>query len=324
MKVKKVQCYYTDDMAEKSNEKLGLLWYTEWLSPLEAHIHGIEEVIYDGWTKYQRATVAKTGSFGLVLFLDGYAQSSEYDEFIYHESLVHPAMITHSNPKKVLVIGGGEGATIREVLKHDTVERVVMVDIDRELVELAKKYLSKWHMGAFDDPRVELVFTDGKEYIENSREKFDVIILDLTDPIKGTPGVLLYTKEFYENVKRTLNPQGVMVTQATSTRYYLNAFTIIANTLRTVFPYVRPYKVFVPTFYCEWGFAIGSLSRDPLSIPKEEIKRRLEKLDLKYLDEENYGFLFKIPKYVREKMEKFKEISTLSNPLELSPWSIHP
>ncbi|MEZ0346652.1 MAG: polyamine aminopropyltransferase [Infirmifilum sp.] len=304
-------------MSEVNTKKLGILWYTEWLGPLEAHIHGIEEILFDGRTRYQRVTIAKTGSFGLVLFLDGYAQSSEYDEFIYHESLVHPAMITHPKPRNVLVVGGGEGATIREVLKHDSVERVVMVDIDQELVELAKKYLTKWHQGAFDDPRVELVFGDGKEYIENAREKYDVVILDLTDPIKNTPGVLLYTKEFYESVKRILKPDGVMVTQATSTRYYIHAFAIIGNTIRTVFPYVGLYKVFVPTFYSEWGFAMGSLNRDPLSVPPDEVKHRLEKLNLKYLDVETYTYLFKIPRYIREKMQRYTQISTLDNPLEL-------
>lgn len=294
------------------------MWYTEWLSSAEAHVHGIEELVYDGNTEYQRVTIAKTGSFGLVLFIDGYAQSTEYDEFIYHEALVHPAMLTHPHPKRVLVVGGGEGATIREVLKHDTVERVVMVDIDRELVELAKRYLHKWHRGAFDDPRVELVFEDGKEYIENTREKFDVIILDLTDPIKGTPSVLLYTKEFYESVRRALNPNGVAVTQATSTRYYLRAFTVIGNTLRAVFPVSRLYKVFVPAFYSEWGFALGSLARDPLDISESELKSRLGKLDLEYLDVESYKYLFKLPKYMAEKMKEYNDVSTLENPLEIS------
>ncbi|QOJ78486.1 polyamine aminopropyltransferase [Infirmifilum lucidum] len=305
-------------MQDAQAKYIGILWYIEWLSSMEAHMHGIEELIYDGRTKYQRVTIARTGSFGLVLFLDGYAQSSEEDEFIYHESLVHPAMLTHPHPRSVLVVGGGEGATIREVLKHESVQRVVMVDIDRELVELAKKYLHEWHRGSFDDPRVELVFMDGKEYIENTNEKFDVIILDLTDPIKDTPGVLLYTKEFYESVKKALTPEGVMVTQATSARYYLRAFSVINNTVSTVFPVARPYKVFVPAFYSEWGFVLGSLSRDPLAIPRAELEERLGKLNLRFLDLDHYYFLFKIPRYMEEKMRKYREISTMSHPLEIS------
>jgi len=297
---------------------ISILWYAEWLSPNEAHLHGILELIFDGYTKYQRVTIARTGSFGLTLFLDGYVQSAEYDEFVYHESLVHPAMITHGNPRKVLIIGGGEGATLREVLKHESVERVVMVDIDGELVDLCKKYLPEWHRGAFDDPRAEVVIADGKKFIEETEERFDVIILDVTDPVKGTPGVLLYTKEFYENVKERLNPSGLMVTQATSLRYYERAFAVIYNTVASVFPVARRYKVFVPSFYSDWGFVVGSLGRDPLEVPREEIESKLAKLQLRYLDAVQYSYLFAIPRYLTERLNRYKEISTLSNPLELS------
>ncbi|ABL77530.1 polyamine aminopropyltransferase [Thermofilum pendens] len=302
-------------MAEEQG--FGVLWYTEWLSSLEAHVHGIKRIIYDGRTKYQRVTLAETGSFGLTLFLDGYAQSSEYDEFVYHESLVHPAMLTHPHPEKVLVIGGGEGATLREVLKHPSVKRAVMVDIDEELVEIVKRYMWKWHRSSFDDPRVELLFMDGKKFVEETSERFDVIILDLTDPVSGTPGVHLYTKEFYETIYDKLTPQGVMVTQATSTRYNVKAFSVINNTVASVFPVARPYKVFVATFYSEWGFALGSKGRDPLKIDKEEISRRLQSLDLRYLDLETFYYLFHIPKYIREEMQKYTQISTRDNPLQI-------
>lgn len=296
---------------------MSVLWYTEWLSPHEAHIHGVLDLVYDGRTKYQRVTIAKTGSFGLALFLDGYMQSSEYDEFVYHESLVHPAMITHSSPRKVLVIGGGEGATVREVLKHERVERVVMVDIDEELVALARKYLVDWHKGAFDDSRLELVFEDGVKYIEETRETFDVIILDVTDPVKGTPGVYLYTKEFYEKVRDRLTSRGIMVTQATSLRYYERAFAVIYNTVSKVFPVARRYKVFIPSFYSEWGFVLGSLERDPLDVPEQEVREKLQRLNLRFLDEFQYRYLFTIPKFMQERLSKYTEVSTLSNPLEL-------
>jgi len=301
----------------ESYHGMSVLWYTEWLSPHEAHVHGILELLFDGYTKYQRVTIAKTGSFGLALFLDGFAQSTEYDEFIYHESLAHPAMITHGNPRKVLIVGGGEGATLREVLKHESVERAVMVDIDEELVNLCRKYLPEWHKGAFDDPRVELVFADGRRFIEETKERFDVIILDITDPVKGTPGVPLYTKEFYEKVRERLNPGGVTVTQATSLRYYERAFAVIYNTVASVFPIARRYKVFVPSFYSDWGFVIGSLDRDPLEVPKEEVESKLARLPLKYLDAEQYSFLFAIPRYLVERLSRYRDISTLSNPLEI-------
>ncbi len=294
---------------------MGRLWVTEWVSPKEAHMHGLEEIIYEGRTKYQHVLIARTFAFGKTLFLDGYVQSTELDEAIYHEALVHPAMLTHPSPRKVAIIGGGEGATLREVLKHRSVERVVMVDIDSELIELCKKFLPEWSKGAFDDPRVELIFSDGRRFIEETGEKFDVIILDLTDPAEGTPGIKLYTKEFYEAVYNALSEDGVAVTQATSIRYYLFAFTAIRNTLSKVFPKVRPYKIFIPAFLCEWGFMLASKSRDPLELSEEEIRERIRDLDLIFYDEEAHRFLFWIPKFVRKKMDEIDLVSTDSNPL---------
>ncbi len=137
-----------------------------------------DRVIYHGVSKYQTIDIVETRLHGKMLFLDGVAQSAERDEFIYHELLVHPAMFAHPNPEKVLVIGGAEGATLREVLKHQTVKRAVLVDIDGELVEICKQYLPGWHQGSFDDPRVEVVIGDGRDYVVKCNEKFDVIIID--------------------------------------------------------------------------------------------------------------------------------------------------
>jgi spermidine synthase len=303
--------------AVSARQGYGVLWYTEWLSSQEAHIHALRRIIYDGYTKHQRVTLAETGSFGLTLFLDGYAQSSEYDEFVYHEALVHPAMLTHPRPEKVLVIGGGEGATLREVLKHPSVKEATMVDIDGELLEIVKRYMVRWHQNSFEDPRARLVVGDGKKFLEETQDTYDVIILDLTDPIGGTPGVQLYTKEFYELIYSKLTDQGVMVTQATSTRYNIDAFSIICNTVAAVFPVARPYKVPVSTFFSEWGFALGSKLRDPLSIPQQELSERLSMLELKFLDEQNYYHIFHFPKFLREKMQQYRGISTSKSPLQI-------
>jgi len=293
-------------------------WIIEWFSRKEGHLHGIEDIYYIGNTKYQHVAIVKTGSFGKALFLDGFIQSTEYDEKIYHESLVHPVMLTAENPERVLIIGGGEGATLREVLRYKSVKKVVMVDIDDELIELCKKYMSEWNQGAFEDPRVNLIITDGRKYVENTKEKFDVVILDLTDPEKGTPGVYLYTKEFYEKIYSILGDDGLMVTQATSLRYYIFGFATILNTIRAVFPITRFYNVNIPSFSSEWGFVIGSKEKDPLDILSKEGKKKLEKLgDLYFLDAEALDHLFWIPKYIRRSIEKYKEISTDENPLEL-------
>ncbi len=289
----------------------------EWMQmPLEGHLHGIRKIIYSGKTKFQQVDIVDSYSFGKCLFLDGKLQSSEYDEWIYHESLVHPAMVTHPNPRNVVIIGGGEGATAREVLRYPTVERVVMVDIDGELVELCRSYMPEWNMGVFDDPRFELVISEGRSFIEESREVFDVAILDLTDPIPGTPSVFLYTKEFYELIKRKLSSNGVMVTQATSLRYSFETFAKIRNAVAAAFPLARPYTAPVVSFLSFCGFVIGSMGRDPLSLSSEDINARLKTLrgELQFYSECTHRFLFQLPRKFREALDAIKEVPTDSNP----------
>ena len=148
------------------------------------------------------------------MVLDGHTQSAEFDEYIYHEALVHPGLTACRNPRSVLVIGGGEGATLREVLRHPGIERIVMVDIDAKFVDLCREMLPQWHRGAFDDPRVELVFSDGKAFIEQTSEIFDVVILDVVDAFDEGPATLLYTRAFYGAAKSRLRPDGILVIQA--------------------------------------------------------------------------------------------------------------
>jgi len=175
--------------------------------------------------------IINTGSFGVCLVLDGKIQSSETDEFIYHEALVHPAMLTHPRPEKVFIAGGGEGATLREVLAHKTVRKAVMVDIDEEVVGLCRRYLPAWHQNSFDDPRAEIHFADARRYLEETDEKFDVIIIDLVDPLEQGPARLLYTREFYGIAKQKLGPGGIMSVQSEPSEWAnLDNFTAIATT----------------------------------------------------------------------------------------------
>lgn len=294
----------------------------EWMAlPHEGHMHGVKRVIHSGRTGYQQVDIVETYSFGKCLFLDGKLQSSEYDERIYHEALVHPAMMTHPEPRRVLIVGGGEGATAREVLRYPSVERVVMVDIDRELVELCKRYMPEWNRGAFDDPRLELVIGDGRKYIEETNETFDVAILDLTDPIPGTPSVLLYTKEFYGLLRRKLRGGGVAVTQATSLRFSLETFAKIRNAVASAFPLARSYTAPVISFISFWGFVLGSLGRDPLSVSSEEIRERLASLkgELAFYNEDAHRLMFRIPKFISEKADKVTEVPTDANPAFAPP-----
>lgn len=258
----------------------------------------MKEVVYSGRTKYQLVDIIDTFDFGRMLILDKYVQSSTRDEFIYHEALVHPAMLAHPDPEQVLIIGGGEGATLREVLRHPSVEKVFMVDIDGEVVELSKRYLSEMHQGSFNDPRVELVIADGRSFLEGARQSFDVIIVDATDPIRGGPSCSLYTIEFYSLAKERLRPRGILVTQATSPWYYRDCFLSIRKTVASVFDLVSAYQVWIPSYDTIWAFVTGSSELDPKRLRPEEVAEAIERrgLKLKFYGPEIHYALFALPK----------------------------
>jgi len=280
-------------------------------------VHKVKRILYSGRSKYQEIDVIETHDFGLCLVLDGKVQSSLVDEFIYHEALVHPAMVTCPHPEKVLVIGGGEGGTIREVLKHNTVKSVVMVDIDEEVIRVSKTFMPQLSAGAFDDKRLKLVIDDGRAYLEEMDELYDVILIDVTDPLPEGPSYLLYTKQFYELVKKRLKPDGLMATQATSVFYSRKSYTLIYNTLKQVFPVVRAYSAWVPSYVSAWGFVLASLKYDPLSLSDEEVKRRLSERGvsgLKFYGPEYHKPLFALPLYLKEALEGEKEVATDEKP----------
>ena len=294
-------------------------WFSDYISPDLTVLHSIKERIYSGRTKFQAVEIINTGSFGVCLILDGKIQSSEADEFIYHEALVHPAMLTHPQPERVFIAGGGEGATLREVLAHKTVKRAVMVDIDEEVVSLCRRLLPSWHQKAFDDPRVELHFVDARKYLEESSEKFDVMIIDLVDPLEHGPARLLYTREFYQIVEQKLGPAGIMSVQAESAEWTsLDNFTAITSTLRNVFPIARPYQVHVPSFLGLWGFVSASQSLDAFELTPEEIDNRIStriSKKLKSYDGLTHQAMFTIPKHIRQQLAANKRIITDKQPI---------
>ncbi len=280
-------------------------WYIEQTSPDEVLLHSLKEIVYEGSSPYQRIEVIRTGNFGKCLFLDGKMQSTEADEFIYHEALVHPVMILRENPERILIAGGGEGATLREVLKHP-VKEVVMVDLDDEVIKVAKEYLPEWSDNAFEDPRVRLIIDDARAYIKSVKNYFDVIIIDLPEPAEDGPAFMLYTKEFYEMVKAALTENGMMVTQAASTSLInLKVFVSIVSTLKEVFPYVKPYLAYVPSFYSPWGLALASKSIDP-QIDREYFDKKIEpiKKTLKFYDIEAHMAMFSLPKHIKTAINK--------------------
>src|SRR6059036_371878 len=231
-------------------------------------MHAIARTIVEAQTKFQHVEILQTAAYGKTLVLDGRIQSSLGDEFIYHEALVHPGMLaTDGAPRSALVIGGGEGATLREILRYPSVNRAVMVDIDSEVVELCKVHLPEMHRGAFDDPRADVRHEDARAYLERSSERFDFITIDLVEPLEEGPACLLFTKEFYTLVRDRLTPGGAITLQAGMTKLNeLDFFTSIHRTLREVFPVVAAYQSFVSCFGTPWGFIVASKKIDPLRL----------------------------------------------------------
>ena len=219
-----------------------------------------EYVIAQGKTDFQEYLFFHSKEHGVCIMLDGDLQSCASDEALYHEALVHPAMSAHPNPKKVLIMGGGEGATAREVLKFASVESVVMVDIDEEFVSLCQKYIPSWSEGAFDDARVELHHKDINVYLQETQEKFDVVIGDLVDVADwDSPLASLYGEILYKKIKAHLREGGVVATQAGAYDADVSKnLQRITKTMQSVFGDVQSYGAEVPSFETFWGFVLAS------------------------------------------------------------------
>lgn len=240
-------------------------WLKEKFSPYEIHLHKFKKVVRKKRTKFQDMAIVDTYSFGRCLVLDGEIQSALSDEKIYHELLVHPAAgFCAVKPENVIILGGGEGATLREVLRWKSVSKVVMVDIDGETVEFCKKYLEPWHRGSFRDPRAEVVYADAYSYIKNSSDEWDMIIMDLPCPLKGGPAFKLYTLEFFKILKKRLAKGGILVTQGGGASSVDSDFHFaLYATLRKAFKHLMSYQMFVPSFDVPWAFIAASDRRFP-------------------------------------------------------------
>ena len=279
----------------------------------------VRQVLYSGQTAYQKVEVLDSRIFGRSLVLDGKTQSTERDEHIYHEALVHPAMLLHPGPRNVFIAGGGEGATLREALAHKSVERVVMLDLDQEVVDICRRFLPQHHQGSFDDPRVTLSHQDAREYLSNSSQTFDVMIMDLVDPLEAGTAYLLYTEEYYQIARSRLNPGGILVTQSgpSGLLSYQECFTTIINTLGSVFRYTVPAQAHVPAFHTMWGFSLASDSPIP-SLTVEEVdglvNDRVAKSLMSY-DGESHRGMFSLPKFLRVGIQQEQRINRDSSPV---------
>lgn len=252
-------------------------WYSEWISDNVVEAFKVVKTVYSGRTRFQRLEILETEPYGLCLLLDGKMQSSLLDEHIYHETLVHPAMCLHGAPKRVVIIGGGEGATLRETLRWSTVEKVFLVDLDSDVVAISQRFLPQLSSGSFNDSRVQLFFEDGRKWVaESLKEPVDVFLVDVTDPLERGPSYLLYTLEFYELLSSRLREGGVVATHATSPTHTPLAYQSIKKTLSSVFERVSELATFMVSFSSVWGFLYGSGTCYLHELSSEDIDERLK------------------------------------------------
>jgi len=296
-------------------------WFFEPTTAVEGHMHAIRRTIVEARTKFQHAEIMETHAYGKLLVLDGRIQSSQAEDFIYHEGLVHPGLLaTENRPESGLVIGGGEGATLREMLRYPSMRRAVMVDIDGEVVELCKRHLPEMHQGAFDDPRTEVRHEDARGYLEKTDERFDFISVDLVEPLEEGPACRLFTREFYALVRDRLTPGGAMTLQAGMTKLgELDFYTSIHRTLRDVFPVVAPYQIFISCFGTPWGFITATKKVDPRTqtpaMVDKIIVERLPGVRLGYWDGMTHQHVYSLPRHVREALDEQTRVVTDANPL---------
>jgi spermidine synthase len=295
-------------------------WFFEPTTAVEGHMHAIRRTIVEAQTKFQHVEIMETPAYGKVLVLDGRIQSSQAEDFIYHEALVHPGMLASERPPQTgLVIGGGEGATLREILRYPSIRRAVMVDIDDQVVDLCKKYLPEMHQGAFEDTRSELRHEDARAYLEKTSERFDFITIDLVEPLEEGPACLLFTKEFYTLVRDRLTAGGAMTLQAGMTKLgELDFFTSIHRTLREVFPVVAAYQTFISCFGTPWGFITATKKVDPVQQDAAAIDRLIAdrvKGAMGYWDGQTHQHAFHLPKHIRAAIQAQTRVVTDAHPL---------
>jgi len=237
------------------------LWFTEeWLPGLKLSVR-VTAIVFNKKTKFQDLCIYDTEQLGRILTLDNVIQTTEIDEYIYHESLVHVPLFAHPSPERVLIVGGGDGGSLREALKHPSVREVTVVDIDGDVIEASKAYLPALNSG-FSDPRAKVIVGDGPAFVDKARSEYDAVIVDSTDPIG--PGQALFTEEFYSSIKRALRPGGLFAAQTESPILMPAVVRDIFRRIGRVFPVARVFTAPVPTYPGGlWSFACASLGTDP-------------------------------------------------------------
>ncbi|MFO7154837.1 MAG: polyamine aminopropyltransferase [Caldicoprobacter oshimai] len=273
------------------------LWYTEKQTPNVGITCKTISTLVVEKTNYQELAIIDTVQYGRMLVLNGMVQTTVKDEFVYHEMITHIPLFTHPNPKTVAVIGGGDGGTVREALKHPSVEKVYLVEIDERVVENSKRYLPEISCG-LSDPRCEVLFQDGIEFIAQHENSFDVVLVDSTEPIGPATG--LFSKDFYSSIYRALKEDGLFVAQTESPFFNAELIRSVYASIKQIFPVTRLYLASIPTYPSGlWSFTLGSKRYDPLEVDEEKI---LE-IDTKYYSPEIHKSVFKLPRFVKNLLE---------------------
>ncbi|AWI06843.1 polyamine aminopropyltransferase [Clostridium drakei] len=270
------------------------MWLKEGQIENAAMTYKIKETLVRKETEYQDLAIVDTYSFGRMLLLDGIVQTTIKDEYVYHEMIAHIPLFTHPNPKKVLVVGGGDGGAIREVLKHPSVEKAVLCEIDKEVINECKRFLPEISC-ALDDTRCEIFVGDGIKYVHEHKNEFDVIIVDSTDPFGAAEG--LFGGSFYKEIYDCLTEDGIFIAQTETPFYLPEVVKRVYNDANAVFPITKLFMAGIPTYPSGfWSFTVGSKKHDPETA---DLSNSID-IDTKYYTKKLHKACFVLPKFVED------------------------
>ncbi|MBC2581173.1 polyamine aminopropyltransferase [Clostridium sp. DJ247] len=270
------------------------MWLKEGQIEDAAMTYKIKETLVTKKTEYQDLSIVDTYAFGRMLILDGIVQTTVKDEYVYHEMISHIPLFTHPNPKKVLVVGGGDGGAIREVLKHPSVKKAVLCEIDGEVVDQCKKFLPEISC-ALDDARCEVFIGDGIKYVHEHKNQFDVIIVDSTDPFGAAEG--LFGGSFYKEIFECLTEDGIFIAQTETPFYLPDVVKRVYDDAKAVFPITKLFMAAIPTYPSGfWSFTVGSKKYDPEKVDLSNIVD----IESKYYTKKLHKSCFVLPKFIED------------------------
>jgi len=278
--------------------------YTETLYDSYGQAFNVDKLYFENKTDHQHLVIFENAMFGRVMALDGIIQTTEADEFIYHEMLTHVPILTHGNAKDILIVGGGDGGILREVCKHTSVENITQVEIDAQVIDMCKQYLPNHSAGAYDNPRANIVIDDGAKFVKNTEQRFDIIISDSTDPIG--PGDVLFTDDFYASCKKALKPNGILVTQNGVAFMQLDEVTTTNSRLTPYFKDHHFYSAAIPTYIGGiMTFAWATDNTELRNIDLNTVTERFKAANIatRYYNPEIHKASFALPQYIMDALK---------------------